>query len=67
MYLKDDVISYNRKTTYGKKGEMISIISNHDPAILVKSETGNCFTTSMENLSLIKIQKDDPRDYKYKK
>jgi len=67
MYLQNDVISYNKKSIYGKKGEMVSIISNNDPAIIVRSETGNRFTTSMNNLSITKIQKDDPINIKHKR
>ena len=66
MWLKTDVISYNRKTTYGVQGERVSIISDHDPAILVRSENGNSFTTTMDNLSPIKIQKIDTRNQKHK-
>jgi hypothetical protein len=67
MWLKSDVISYNRKTIYGVKGERVSIISDHYPAILVKSENGNSFTTTMDNLSPTKIQKIDTINQKYKR
>lgn len=66
MYLKEDIISYNRKTIYGKKGERVIIISNHHPAICVTSETGNSFPCSMEHLSTTKIQKDDKINNKHK-
>lgn len=57
MYLKNDVISYNRKTIYGVSGERIFIInSDHHPVVLVTSEKGNSFFTTMDNLSQIKIK-----------
>jgi hypothetical protein len=63
QYLKNDVISYNRKTIYGLCGERISIInSNHYPVVLVISEKGNSFATTMDNLSNIKPKKNDKRN-----
>ena len=60
MYLKTDVISYNKKTIYGVCGERISIInSDHHPVVLVTSEKGNSFTTTMDNLSTIKPKTSD--------
>jgi hypothetical protein len=60
MYLKSDVISYNRKTIYGAEGERIFIInSDHHPVVLVTSEKGNSFSTTMDNLLTIKPKKND--------
>jgi len=50
MYLINDVISYNRKTTYGRSGERVYIIANHHPAVIVCNEKGNKFSTSIKNL-----------------
>jgi len=60
MYLKKDIISYNRKTIYGAEGERVFIInSDHHPVLLVKSEKGNSFATTMDNLSTIKPKTND--------
>lgn len=67
MYLKNDVISYNRKTIYGKQGERVAIISNHHPAILVRSESGNSFSCSVDDLSPTKIQTNDSNNNKNKR
>ena len=58
-YLKKDITSNNKKTIYGYKGDRIIIISNHHPAMIVRSfETGNTFSVNVENISEIKIEKD---------
>jgi hypothetical protein len=62
MWLKSDVISYNRKTIYGVQGERVDIISEHIPAVLVRSEKGNSFATTMDNLSPTKIQKIETKN-----
>jgi len=57
MYLKKDIISYNKKTIYGAEGERVFIINtDHHPVVLVTSEKGNSFATTMDNLSQTKIK-----------
>lgn len=50
MYLIEDVVSNNKKTIYGKKGDKVYIVSNHYPAVIVCNEKGNKFTTKIKNL-----------------
>ena len=50
MYLINDVLSHNRKMTYGKKNDKVYIVANHHPAIIVCNEKGEKFTTKIENL-----------------
>jgi len=50
MYLINDVISYNKKIIYGKSGDMVYIVANHYPAVIVCNEKGEKFTTKIENL-----------------
>jgi len=50
QYLIEDVISYNRKKIYGKAGEKVYVIANHDPVALVISERGEKFPTKFDNL-----------------
>jgi len=67
MYLKNDVISFNRKTIYGRQGERVVVVSNRHPAMIVRSETGNSFSCSVDDLSPTKIQTNDTRNIKHKK
>lgn len=50
MYLISDVVSINKKMTYGKKGDRVYIVANHHPALIVCNEKGEKFTTKIENL-----------------
>lgn len=44
------MISGNKKTTYGKSGDAVKIISLHHPAVIVENEKGYRFTTQLKNL-----------------
>jgi hypothetical protein len=50
QYLINDVISHNKKMTYGKKNDRVYIVANHHPAVIVCNEKGNKFSTSINNL-----------------
>ena len=53
-YLISDVIS-GKKQIYGRKGDKVKIITVHAPAVIVESIKGERFSTTLENLSEIKI------------
>jgi hypothetical protein len=54
QYLINDVISHNKKMTYGKKNDRVYIVANHHPAVIVCNEKGNKFSTSINNLKSTK-------------
>ena len=54
QYLVNDVLSHNKKMVYGKKGDMVYIVANHHPAVIVCNEKGEKFTTKIENLKTTK-------------
>jgi hypothetical protein len=59
-WLINDEVSNNKKTIYAKRGELVTVIANHYPVMLVMAESGNKFSTHINNLSNTKINKDEP-------
>jgi hypothetical protein len=62
-WLINDEISNNKKTIYAKRGELVTVIANHYPAMIVMTQSGCKFSTHINNLSNIKINKDEPNKY----
>ena len=56
QYLKTDVIGIKRNV-YGLTGDMVMVVSNHHPALVVQNEKGEKFSTTYDNLSPSPIQK----------
>lgn len=59
-WLINDEVSNNKKTIYAKRGELVTVIANNYPVMLVMAESGNKFSTHINNLSNTKINKDEP-------
>lgn len=51
QYLKEDVVSFNRKKIYGRQGERVFIIKNLNHVVLVFNEYGERFSCLVENLT----------------
>lgn len=51
MYIIRDVVSYNRKTTYAKAGEKVTIIADFVTVAIVENSKGVRFPTLFLNLS----------------
>lgn len=56
VYLKEDIISMNKKIVYGEQGERVVIISNRHPAMIVCNEKGEKYTCHYSKLSNTIIQ-----------
>ena len=61
QYLKQDIISFNKKTVYGRQGERVFIIKNLHPVVIVSNEYGERFSCHVNELSHTKIQTNDLR------
>jgi hypothetical protein len=57
QYLKEDVVSFNRKKIYGRQGERVFIIKNLHPVVIVSNEYGERFPCHVNQLSPTKIEK----------
>lgn len=57
-YLIEDILSANRDV-YGYKGEVVTIIGDHDNCFTVQSETGKKFGLNKSRLSIEKINKEN--------
>ena len=62
-YLKEDFTSVFRKI-YGYKGEVVTIIADHDNCATVVSEKGIMFGVNKSKLSEEKINKETPKKTK---
>ena len=51
MYIINDVVSYNRKTTYAKAGEKVTIIADFVEVAIVENNKGVRFPILFLNLS----------------
>jgi hypothetical protein len=54
MYIINDVVSYNLKTTYAKSGDKVKIIADFVTVAIVENEKSVRFPTLFLNLSKIK-------------
>lgn len=50
MYFIQDVVSYNKKTTYARRGDWVTVIADYSPVAIVEYN-GNRFPTLFLNLS----------------
>ena len=57
-YLKEDIISYSNTMIYGRKGEVVTFISDHDNCVCVEGENGQKFGVRKDRLSNDKIEKE---------
>jgi hypothetical protein len=55
MYIINDVVSYNRKTTYAKSGEKVKIIADFVNVAIVENSKSVRFPTLFTNLSKKKL------------
>ena len=57
-FLNKDIISSSSRKTYGLKGEIVSIIGDHDNCVTVSCENGKMFGINKSYLSTEFIKKE---------
>lgn len=53
VQLTEDVISNNKKTVYGKKGEHVTMIHEEENVLIVESKDGNRFPVHISKVKVI--------------